>query len=79
MTTLAEPGVPAGGFKTVGQIRATNGIVFRRDQNAMELPLNSWPLISPVHRSSMNEAPSSASSASSTFFARWKPKRILPG
>ena len=35
MTTLSEPGVPAGGFKTVGQIRATNTIVFRRDQNAM--------------------------------------------
>ena len=35
MTPLAEPGVPAGGFKTVGQIRATNAVVFRRDQNAM--------------------------------------------
>ncbi len=35
MTTLARPGVPVGGFKTVGQIRATNSLVFRRDQNAM--------------------------------------------
>ena len=35
MTTLATPGVPAGGFKTVGQVRATNQLVFRRDQNAM--------------------------------------------
>ncbi len=35
MTTLSRPGVPAGGFKTVGQIRATNELVFRRDQNAM--------------------------------------------
>ncbi|MBS0149671.1 MAG: CBS domain-containing protein [Nitrospira sp.] len=35
MTTLARPGVPVGGFKTVGQIRATNNLVFRRDQNAM--------------------------------------------
>ncbi len=35
MTTLARPGVPAGGFKTVGQIRATNQLVFRRDHNAM--------------------------------------------
>jgi len=35
MTTLAGPGVPVGGFKTVGQIRATNELVFRRDQNAM--------------------------------------------
>ncbi len=35
MTTLARPGVPVGGFKTVGQIRATNDLVFRRNQNAM--------------------------------------------
>lgn len=35
MTTLARPGVPVGGFKTVGQVRATNALVFRRDQNAM--------------------------------------------
>jgi CBS domain-containing protein len=35
MTTLVRPGVPVGGFKTVGQVRATNNLVFRRDQNAM--------------------------------------------
>jgi CBS domain-containing protein len=35
MTTLARPGVPVGGFKTVGQIHATNDLVFRHDQNAM--------------------------------------------
>ncbi|NGZ07978.1 MAG: CBS domain-containing protein [Nitrospira sp. LK70] len=35
MTTLTGPGVPMGGFKTVGQLRATNDLVFRRDQNAM--------------------------------------------
>lgn len=35
MTTLARPGVPVGGFKTVGQIRATNELVFNRKQNAM--------------------------------------------
>jgi len=35
VTTLSRPGVPVGGFKTVGQIRATNELVFRRDQNAM--------------------------------------------
>lgn len=35
MTTLARPGVPVGGFKTVGQVRATNSHIFRRDQNAM--------------------------------------------
>ena len=35
MTTLGRPGVPAGGFKTIGQVRATNGLVFTRKQNAM--------------------------------------------
>jgi CBS domain-containing protein len=35
MTTLARPGVPAGGFKTIGQVRATNDLVFTRTQNAM--------------------------------------------
>lgn len=35
MTTLYGAGVPKGGFKTVGQIRATNVLVFRHDQNAM--------------------------------------------
>lgn len=35
MTTLVRPGVPDGGFKTVGQIHATNNLVFRREKNAM--------------------------------------------
>jgi len=35
MATLARPGVPVGGFKTVGQIHATNNLVFQRNQNAM--------------------------------------------
>lgn len=35
MTTLSGPGVPVGGFKTVGQIRPTNDLVFHRNQNAM--------------------------------------------
>jgi CBS domain-containing protein len=35
MTTLARPGVPAGGFRTIGQVRATNDLVFARKQNAM--------------------------------------------
>ena len=35
MTTLARPGVPAGGVKTIGQVRATNDLVFTRKQNAM--------------------------------------------
>ena len=35
MSTLSRPGVPAGGFKTIGQVRATNDLVFTRKQNAM--------------------------------------------
>jgi len=35
MTTLSRPGVPVGGFKTVGQIHATNALVFQQNQNAM--------------------------------------------
>jgi predicted transcriptional regulator len=35
MTTLTRPGVPAGGFKTVGQIYGTNNLAFSRNQNAM--------------------------------------------
>ena len=35
MTTLERPSVPGGGFKTVGQIDATNNLVFHRKQNAM--------------------------------------------
>jgi hypothetical protein len=35
MTTLERPGVPVGGFKTVGQIHPTNDLVFRENQNAM--------------------------------------------
>ena len=35
MTTLIRPGVPVEGFKTVGQVHATNNLAFRRDQNAM--------------------------------------------
>jgi predicted transcriptional regulator len=35
MTTLERPGVPGGGFKTVGQIDATNNLVFQRNKNAM--------------------------------------------
>lgn len=35
MSTLATPGVPVGGFKTVGQIHATNDTVFVQSQNAM--------------------------------------------
>ncbi len=35
MTTLMRPGVPVGGYKTVGQVHATNALVFHCKQNAM--------------------------------------------
>ncbi|MDE3243649.1 MAG: CBS domain-containing protein [Nitrospirota bacterium] len=35
MTTLVRPGVPVGGYKTVGQINATNDLLFYRKQNAL--------------------------------------------
>jgi CBS domain-containing protein len=35
MSTLVRAGVPAEGFKTVGQIHATNALVFQRTHNAM--------------------------------------------
>jgi CBS domain-containing protein len=37
MATLSRPGVPVGGFTTVGQIHATNDLVFQRNRNAMEI------------------------------------------
>jgi hypothetical protein len=55
MTTLVRPGVPVGGFKTVGQIHATNNLAFSRNQNATGVRLNG--------------ANSSGSSASLTSFA----------
>jgi predicted transcriptional regulator len=35
MPTHTMPGVPAGGLKTVGQVHATNDLLFSRTQNAM--------------------------------------------
>ena len=35
MATLVRAGVPAEGFKTVGQVHATNDLVFQRTHNAM--------------------------------------------
>ncbi len=37
MATLSRPGVPVGGFKTVGQVHATNSLVFGRTHNAMSV------------------------------------------
>jgi CBS domain-containing protein len=37
MSTLSRPGVPVGGFKTVGQIHATNDLIFQQNKNAMEV------------------------------------------
>jgi predicted transcriptional regulator len=39
MTTLIRPGVPAEGFRTVGQIHATNSLVVRWNLNAMGVAL----------------------------------------
>lgn len=36
---MTMPGVPAGGLKTVGQIDATNPLVFYPEQNGMEVAL----------------------------------------
>lgn len=33
------PGVPAGGLRTVGQIRGTNGLILHADQNGMAVAL----------------------------------------
>jgi hypothetical protein len=35
MTTMARPGVPVGGFKTVGQIVGTNALRIHRSQSAL--------------------------------------------
>ncbi|WHZ24318.1 MAG: CBS domain-containing protein [Nitrospira sp.] len=37
MSTMQTPGVPAGGFKTVGQIVGTNELVFRAGQNGLAI------------------------------------------
>jgi CBS domain-containing protein len=37
MTTMARPGVPVGGFKTVGQIVGTNQLRIHRNQSALAI------------------------------------------
>lgn len=37
MSTMSMPGVPAGGFKTVGQIVGTNELIFRANQNGLAI------------------------------------------
>jgi predicted transcriptional regulator len=39
VTTFALPGVPAGGIRTVGQIRGTNTLIFHTGQNGMLVAL----------------------------------------
>jgi predicted transcriptional regulator len=39
VTTFALPGVPAGGIRTVGQIRGTNTLIFHAGQNGMLVAL----------------------------------------
>jgi CBS domain-containing protein len=38
-TKLELPGVPAGGLRTVGQIRGTNDLIFHAGQNGMAIAL----------------------------------------
>lgn len=40
MTNQTMPGVPAGGFKTIGQIRPTNDLVVHLYDNAMGIALD---------------------------------------
>lgn len=40
MANHVMPGVPAGGFKTIGQIRPTNDLVVHLDKNAMGIALD---------------------------------------
>lgn len=40
MATQTMPGVPAGGFKTIGEIRPTNDMVVHLDKNAMGIALD---------------------------------------
>ncbi|NGZ97667.1 MAG: hypothetical protein CV089_16360 [Nitrospira sp. WS110] len=39
MSTISGPGVPVGGFRTVGQIDATNTVVFLADQNGLAVAI----------------------------------------
>ena len=76
MTTLARPGVPAGGFKTIGQVRATNDLVFTRKQNAMGIAVELLTTHAPGAPVVDGGGGLPDSSASSTSFWRWKRGRI---
>jgi hypothetical protein len=42
---MTMPGIPAGGLKTVGQIDATNSLVFYAGQNGLEIAV---PCVQPT-------------------------------
>lgn len=39
MATMSGPGIPVGGFRTVGQIDATNAVLFRAEQNGLAVAI----------------------------------------
>lgn len=40
MPTRTGPGVPVGGFRTVGQIEGTNALIFRAGQNGLAIAVD---------------------------------------
>ena len=40
MNVVNQPGVPVGGFKTIGQIDPTNSLCFREDRNGLMVALD---------------------------------------
>lgn len=61
---MSMPGVPPGGLKTVGQIDATNPLVFYPEQNGMEVALALLSTTRPARRRWIPKASISDSSMS---------------
>ncbi|TKS61187.1 MAG: hypothetical protein EWM72_00674 [Nitrospira sp.] len=79
MPTQAMPGVPAGGLKTVGQVHATNDLLFSRTQNAMGWWWSYCQRIRLVRLWWMIVERSSGSSESSMYSGHMKRARISTG
>lgn len=63
MTKFELPGVPAGGIRTVGQIRGTNTLILHAGQNGMLIALELLTTLLPARPWSMIETNSLDSSA----------------